>query len=84
MLWASAAAGVATLALRPRSGLIEPAPVGARDYFSSDEIDRARAYQRPQRALGSQTPEPQLRPVTGPIQSNPVLNGLHHVYKRAA
>ena len=52
MLWASAAAGVATLALRPRSGLIEPAPVGARDYFSSDEIDRARAYQRPQRALG--------------------------------
>jgi STE24 endopeptidase len=52
MLGASAAAGVATLALRPRSGLIEPAPVEARDYFSGDQIDRARAYQRPQRALG--------------------------------
>jgi STE24 endopeptidase len=32
--------------------LIEPAPVEARDYFSREEIDRARAYQRPQRALG--------------------------------
>jgi STE24 endopeptidase len=51
MVWASAAAGVATLALRPRSGLIEPAPVEARDYFSGEQIDRARAYQRPQRAL---------------------------------
>jgi STE24 endopeptidase len=50
--WASAAAGVATRALRPRSGLIEPAPVDARDYFSGEEIERARAYQRPQRALG--------------------------------
>jgi STE24 endopeptidase len=52
VLWASAAAGVATRALRPRSGLIESAPVEARDYFSGEEIDRARAYQRPQRALG--------------------------------
>jgi STE24 endopeptidase len=52
MVGASAAAGVATLALRPRSGLIEPAPVEARDYFSGDQIDRARGYQRPQRALG--------------------------------
>jgi STE24 endopeptidase len=52
MVWASVAAGVATLLLRPRSGLIEPAPVEAREYFSREEIDRARAYQRPQRALG--------------------------------
>jgi STE24 endopeptidase len=52
MVWASAAAAVATLALRPRSGLIEPAPVEATAYFSREEIDRARAYQRPQRALG--------------------------------
>jgi len=52
MVWASAAAGAATLLLRPRSGLIRPAPVEARDYFSREEIDRARAYQRPQRALG--------------------------------
>ena len=40
--------------------------------------------ERPHRTLGLQTPEPLLRPVTGPIQSYPVLNGLHHVYKRAA
>ena len=52
MVWASVAAGVATLLLRPRSGLIEPAPVAAREYFSDEEIDRARSYQRPQRALG--------------------------------
>jgi Zn-dependent protease with chaperone function len=52
MAWASVAAGVATLALRPRSGLIKPAPVEAREYFSREEIDRARAYQRPQRLLG--------------------------------
>jgi STE24 endopeptidase len=52
VLWASAAAGAATRALRPRNGLIEPAPVDVRDYFSSEQIDRARAYQRPQRALG--------------------------------
>jgi STE24 endopeptidase len=52
MVWASLAAGVATLVLRPRSGLIEPAPVEAREYFSGEEIDRARAYQRPQRVLG--------------------------------
>jgi STE24 endopeptidase len=32
--------------------LIEPAPVEPRDYFSREEIDRARSYQRPQRALG--------------------------------
>jgi STE24 endopeptidase len=52
VLWASAAAGIATRLLRPRSGLIEPAPVELRDYFSREQIDRARAYQRPQRALG--------------------------------
>jgi STE24 endopeptidase len=52
VVFASAAAGLATLALRPRNGLIEPAPVEPREYFSSEEIDRARAYQRPQRLLG--------------------------------
>jgi STE24 endopeptidase len=51
VVWASAAAGLATLLLRPRSGLIEPAPVEATAYFSREEIERARAYQRPQRAL---------------------------------
>jgi transposase InsO family protein len=40
--------------------------------------------ERPHRTLGLQTPELSLRPVTGPIQSTPVLNGLHHVYTRVA
>jgi putative transposase len=39
---------------------------------------------RPHRRLGLQTPEPRPRPTTGPIRSRPVLNGLHHVYERAA
>jgi putative transposase len=39
---------------------------------------------RPHRTLGLQTPEARLRPVTGPIRARPVLNGLHHVYERAA
>jgi transposase InsO family protein len=40
--------------------------------------------ERPHRTLGLQTPEPRPRPVTGPIRSRPVLNGLHHVYHLAA
>ncbi len=40
--------------------------------------------ERPHRTLGLQTPESTLRPVTGPIRSQLVLNGLHHVYQRAA
>jgi len=40
--------------------------------------------ERPHRTLGLQTPEPRLRPVTGPIRSRPVLNGLHHTYERVA
>jgi transposase InsO family protein len=39
---------------------------------------------RPHRTLGLQTPEERPRPTTGPIQSRPMLNGLHHVYERAA
>jgi len=39
---------------------------------------------RPHRTLGLQTPEPRSRPTTGLIRSRPVLNGLHHVYERAA
>src|SRR5438552_4026844 len=39
---------------------------------------------RPHRTLGLQTPEPTLHPTTGPIRTRPVLNGLHHVYERAA
>jgi hypothetical protein len=40
--------------------------------------------ERPHRTLGLQTPETTLRPATGPFRSHPILNGLHHVYQRAA
>src|SRR3954465_11263945 len=46
------AAGAATFALRPRHGLIHPAPVAAEAYFSPSELDRARDYRGPQRLLG--------------------------------
>ena len=46
------AAGAATLVLRPRHGLIHPAPVAAEAYFSPSELDRARDYSGPQRLLG--------------------------------
>jgi len=44
-------AEVAVVLLRPREGLVEPAPVRAESYFSAAEIERARDYQRPQLAL---------------------------------
>lgn len=37
--------------LRPREGVIEPAPVNAGSYFSDSQIEHARAYRRPQLAL---------------------------------
>ena len=40
--------------------------------------------ERPHRTLRLHTPEPTVRPVTGAIRRHPVLNGLHHVYERAA
>ena len=40
--------------------------------------------ERPHRTLGLQTPEATPRPVTGAIRSRSILNGLHHVYQRAA
>jgi STE24 endopeptidase len=42
---------VAVVVLRPREGLIEPDPVDAMDYFSPDDIARARRYGYPQLAL---------------------------------
>ena len=48
---AAVAVGVATLALRPREGQIEPAEVESGAYFSDDEVDRAREFRRPQRVI---------------------------------
>ena len=39
--------------------------------------------ERPHRTLRLETPVPVLRSVEGPVQSRPVLGGLHHVYERA-
>ncbi|MBV9894816.1 MAG: transposase [Chloroflexi bacterium] len=41
-------------------------------------------HDRPHRTLGLHMPEPRSRSMIGPICSRPVLNGLHHVYERAA
>jgi STE24 endopeptidase len=48
---AAAAAVAATLILRPRSGLVEPAAVEVTDYFSSGELERARDFRGPQRLI---------------------------------
>ena len=45
-----AAAG-ATLLLRPRSGLTEPAPASATDYFTPAQLQKAHDYRATQRAL---------------------------------
>jgi STE24 endopeptidase len=49
---AVAAAAVATFLLRPRSGLIEPAPVEAQQYFTAVQLDRAEDFRSLQRVLG--------------------------------
>src|SRR3954447_11534065 len=48
---AAIAAGGATLLLRPRSGVVRPAPASAGDYFTSQQLDRARDYRGPQRTI---------------------------------
>lgn len=48
---AVAVAQGAVLALRPREGVIAPAPVSAADYFSAEQIERARDYRRPGLAI---------------------------------
>jgi Zn-dependent protease with chaperone function len=48
---ALAVAEAAVLLLRPRDGVIAPAPVDPRSYFTPDEIDRARGYRRGQLVL---------------------------------
>jgi len=44
-------AELAVVLLRPRSGVIEPAPVRSESYFSASELERARDYRRPQLAI---------------------------------
>lgn len=52
MAIAVVAAGAATVAFRPRSGVIDSAPASAQAYFSPSELERSRDYSGPQRALG--------------------------------
>src|SRR3954469_8426318 len=48
---AAIAAGGATLLLRPRSGVVRPAPASAGDYFTPQQLDRAHDYRAPQRTI---------------------------------
>ena len=52
-LAAVVAATAATLLIRPRGGLIEPAAVDATAYFSPEQIERAADFRDPQRLLGA-------------------------------
>jgi len=53
-LVAAIAAEAGVRVLRPRRAEVPaPAPVSARSYFTAAEIERARAYRRPQPALGA-------------------------------
>jgi STE24 endopeptidase len=52
ILVAVVAAGAATFLLRPRSGLIEPAAVDVKGYFTAFQLDRAEDYRDVQRLLG--------------------------------
>jgi STE24 endopeptidase len=49
---AGVAAAAATLILRPRSGLIEPATVDVKAYFSPEQLRRAADFTHTQRLLG--------------------------------
>src|SRR5436853_1157466 len=55
ILGAGLASVGATLLLRPRRGIVNPAAASARDYFTDAELERARAFRGAQRrlALGS-------------------------------
>jgi Zn-dependent protease with chaperone function len=48
---AAIAAGGATLLLRPRTGVVTPAPASASDYFTPQQLERARDYRAPQRRI---------------------------------
>jgi STE24 endopeptidase len=48
---AAVAAGGATLLLRPRTGVVTPAPANAGDYFTPQQLDRAHDYRATQRTI---------------------------------
>jgi STE24 endopeptidase len=48
---AAIAAGGATLLLRPRTGMVKPAPASAGDYFTRQQLERAHDFRAPQRAI---------------------------------
>src|SRR3954466_3867686 len=48
---AAMAAGGATLLLRPRTGVIAPAPASASDYFTPRQLEQARDYHATQRKI---------------------------------
>jgi STE24 endopeptidase len=52
ILIAVTAAGAATLLLRPRHGLVDPASVSVEEYFSPAEVERAEDFRGTQRLLG--------------------------------
>jgi STE24 endopeptidase len=52
ILAVAGAAAAATLILRPRNVLIEPAAVDVEAYFSAEQLERAHHFRDPQRILG--------------------------------
>lgn len=83
------AAGLATVVLRPRAGLIEPAAVEATAYFSAAQLERAGDFRDLQRILGlagtavgglvvawiALRPPTRLRDVLGRAGRRPLLGG---------
>src|SRR4051794_36530400 len=45
-------AQAAVFLMRPREGVIDPAPVSVRSYFSDQQLERAKDFRRPQFVLG--------------------------------
>jgi STE24 endopeptidase len=52
ILVAAVAAAGASLLLRPRNGLIDPAAASARDYFTPAQLEKARDFRGTQRTIG--------------------------------
>jgi hypothetical protein len=68
------------------AGLGLPHPAAERGHLRSVLAEFVSYYNqdRPHRSLGLETPVPSPRQPDGEAVSRPVLNGLHHVYERAA